>query len=83
MWTPEPIAVTLSKGRMQPTRKGADCKTVPLFPANSPFHGVECSVSDPTDPFETWLLHRVAEAVEAAEVSADLLADIHAAMAET
>jgi len=38
---------------------------------------------DPTEPFETWLLRRVAEAVEAGEVSADLLAEIHAAMAET
>jgi hypothetical protein len=33
---------------------------------------------DPAEPFENWLLHRVAEAVEAGEVSADLLADIHA-----
>ena len=33
---------------------------------------------DPTAPmeaFETWLLHRVAQAVEAGEVSADLLTD--------
>lgn len=39
-------------------------------------------MSDPTDPFETWLLHRVAEAVEAGEVSADLLAEIHAEIAD-
>jgi hypothetical protein len=38
---------------------------------------------DPMKPFETWLLHRVAEAVEAREVSADLLTELHAAMAET
>jgi len=39
-------------------------------------------VSDPPEPFETWLLHRVAEAVEGAEVSADLLTDLHAAIAD-
>jgi hypothetical protein len=39
-------------------------------------------VSDPPEPFETWLLHRVAEAVEGNEVSADLLTDLRAAMAE-
>jgi len=33
-------------------------------------------------PFETWLLHRVAEAVEGAEVSADLLTELHTAIAE-
>ena len=37
---------------------------------------------DLADPFETWLLHRVAEAVEGREVSADLLTDLHAAIAE-
>ena len=37
---------------------------------------------DPTDTFETWLLHRVTEAVENREVSATLLTDLHAAMAE-
>ena len=37
---------------------------------------------DPTEPFETWLLHRVAEAVENREVSANLLTDLHAAIAE-
>ena len=37
---------------------------------------------DPANPFETWLLHRVAEAVEGAEVSAELLTELHAAMAE-
>jgi hypothetical protein len=40
-------------------------------------------MADPTEPFETWLLHRIAEAVEAGEVSADLLAGIQSAMAET
>jgi hypothetical protein len=39
-------------------------------------------VSAPTDPFEAWFLHRVAEAVEGNEVSATLLKDLHAAMAE-
>ena len=38
---------------------------------------------DPAEPFETWLLHRVAEAVEGGEVSADLLTELHAAIAET
>ena len=33
-------------------------------------------------PFETWLLHRVAEAIEAGEGSANLLTDLHAAIAE-
>lgn len=37
---------------------------------------------DPAEPFETWLLHRVAEAAENREVSADLLAEVHAALAE-
>jgi len=37
---------------------------------------------EPPEPFETWLLHRVAEAVENREVSADLLTDLHAAIAE-
>jgi hypothetical protein len=37
---------------------------------------------DPTDTFETWLLRRVAEAAEAREVSADLLTDLHAEIAE-
>jgi hypothetical protein len=37
---------------------------------------------DPTEPFESWLLHRVAEAVEGAEVPATLLTDLHTAMAE-
>ena len=39
-------------------------------------------MSNPTEAFETWLLHRVAEAVEGDEVSADLLTDLHAAIAE-
>lgn len=33
-------------------------------------------MADPMDAFETWLLRRVAEAVEAEEVSSDLLADL-------
>ena len=37
---------------------------------------------DPADAFATWLLHRVAEAVEGNEVSADLLTDLHAAITE-
>jgi hypothetical protein len=41
------------------------------------------SIPDPAEPFETWLLRRVAEAVEGGEVSADLLAEIHTEMAET
>ena len=32
------------------------------------------------DSFESWLLHRVAQAVEAGEVSADLLAELRAEM---
>ncbi len=36
----------------------------------------------PAEPFETWLLHRVAEAVEGREVSADLLTELHDAIAE-
>jgi len=42
----------------------------------------EHSVPDQTDAFETWLLQRVAHAVEAGEVSADLLTDLQAEMAE-
>lgn len=37
---------------------------------------------DPRIPFETWLLHRVAAAVEGNEVSATLLTNLHAATAE-
>ena len=37
---------------------------------------------DPAKPFETWLLHRVARAVEAGEVSAALLTDLQAEVAE-
>ncbi len=33
---------------------------------------------EPMERFEAWLLHRVAQAVEAGEVSADLLADLQA-----
>jgi len=43
---------------------------------------MERNVPDPTEPFETWLLHRVAEAVEGDEVSATLLTELHAAIAE-
>src|SRR5512143_3746372 len=39
-------------------------------------------VPDLAEPFATWLLRRVAEAVEAGEVSADLLPELHAAIAE-
>ena len=38
---------------------------------------------DPAEPFETWLLHRVVEAVENREVSAALLTELHTAIAET
>ena len=37
---------------------------------------------DPAEPFETWLLRRVADAVEGGEVSATLLTDLHAEIAE-
>lgn len=37
---------------------------------------------DPADTFETWLLQRVARAVEAGEVSADLLTDLQAEITE-
>ena len=36
---------------------------------------VERTVTDPTEVFKTWLLQRVAGAVEAGEVSADLRTD--------
>ncbi len=39
-------------------------------------------MADPVEPFESWLLHRVAEAVENREVSADLLTELHEAIAE-
>ena len=42
----------------------------------------EHSVPDQTDAFETWLLQRVAHAVEAGEVSADLLTDLQAEITE-
>ena len=35
---------------------------------------------DPTDAFATWLLHRVAQAVEARQVPADLLAELRTKM---
>lgn len=38
---------------------------------------------DPADAFETWLLYRVAEAVAARVVSADLPTELHAAIAES
>lgn len=38
---------------------------------------------DPAEPFETWLLQRVARAVEAREVSADLLVDLRTEVAAT
>ena len=63
---------------------------VPAEPASvrcAPVHGpaarrVKPRVPDPAAPFESWLLHRVAEAVEGNEVSAALLTDLHAAIAE-
>jgi hypothetical protein len=39
-------------------------------------------VPDPTDAFETWLLHRVVQAVEAGDVSAALLTELHAEITE-
>jgi len=39
-------------------------------------------MSDPAEPFETWLLRRVAHAVAAGDVSADLLTDLHAEIAD-
>jgi hypothetical protein len=42
----------------------------------------ERSTPEPTDAFETWLLHRVAQAVEAGEVSATLLTDLQGGIAE-
>jgi hypothetical protein len=42
----------------------------------------EPNASDPRDAFETWLLHRVAEAVKAGEVSAALLTDLQAEITE-
>jgi hypothetical protein len=40
------------------------------------------NLPDPAAPFETWLLRRVAEAVEGREVSGELLTELHAALAE-
>lgn len=42
----------------------------------------EPTVPKPADGFESWFLHRVAEAVEGNEVSAGLPTDLHAAIAE-
>ena len=39
--------------------------------------------ADPPESFETWLRHRLADAVENGEVPATLLTDLHAALAET
>jgi hypothetical protein len=39
-------------------------------------------VPAPAEPFETWLLQRVARAVEAGEVSAALLTDLQAEITE-
>ena len=39
-------------------------------------------MADPAAPFATWVLHRVADAVEGAEVSAELLTELHDVMAE-
>jgi hypothetical protein len=41
---------------------------------------MELNAPDLAKPLETWLLHRVAEAVEGNEVSATPLTDLHAAM---
>ena len=43
---------------------------------------VERSWLDPMDAFETWLLHRVAEAVGAEEVSASPLTELQAEISE-
>ena len=40
------------------------------------------NLPDAAEPFETWLLHRVAEAVEGNEVSATLLTDLQAEITE-
>jgi hypothetical protein len=39
---------------------------------------VAADTPDPLEGFETWLLHRVAQAVEAGEVPADLLTELQA-----
>jgi len=36
-----------------------------------------CTFPEPLEDFETWLLRRVADAVEAGEVPADLLGELH------
>ena len=38
--------------------------------------------TEPLENFETWLLHRVAQAVEAAEIPADLLTELQAEIEE-
>jgi hypothetical protein len=43
---------------------------------------VERNVLDPPDAFEVWLRHRLAEAVEGREISADLLTELHGVLAE-
>ncbi len=42
---------------------------------------MEHSVPDPLEPFETWLLQRVAQAVEDDEVSTTLLTELQAELA--
>lgn len=42
----------------------------------------EPTAPDPADGFATWLLHRVAQAVEAGEVSADLLTELRTEIAK-
>ncbi len=37
---------------------------------------MEAPISEPSESFESWLLHRVAMAVEAGEVPADLLTEL-------
>ena len=41
---------------------------------------MEREAPDPREAFEAWLLHRVAQAVEAGEVSAGLLAELRSVM---
>jgi len=65
-----------SKGRRSPRREGADPR-----PAGGPHRGI-ARVLNRAQPFETRILHRVAEAVEAGAVSTDLLTDLHAAIAQ-
>lgn len=43
---------------------------------------MEWNVTDPADAFEAWFRHRLAEAVEGGEISADLLTGLHAVLEE-